>query len=122
MKKEPLIFIHHILDSIKNIEDFMESTSKSYFFKNKEKQSAVIREIEVIGEAVKNLPASFKSKHMNIPWKDIAGMRDKLMHHYFGVNLDTVWKVVKEDLPELKNNILEIKNNLERNNSKINPE
>ena len=82
MKKEPLIFIQHILDSIKNIEDFMRSASKSYFLKNKEKQSAVIREIEVIGEAVKNIPASFKSKHTNIPWKDIAGMRDKLMHHY----------------------------------------
>ena len=116
MKKDPLIFIEHILESIKNIEDFMQGVSKSYFLNNKEKQSAVIREIEIIGEAAKNIPASFRRKNANIPWKDIAGMRDKLMHHYFGVDLETVWKVVKEDLIELKKNIQQIKKNLENNN------
>lgn len=116
MKKEPLIFIKHILESIKNIEDFMKGISKDYFLKNKEKQSAVIREIEIIGEAAKNIPTSFRSKNADIPWSDIAGMRDKLMHHYFGVNLDTVWRVIKDDLPELKKNILKIKEDLENKN------
>ncbi len=116
MKKDPLIFIKHILESIKNIEGFMKGVSKSYFLKNKEKQNAVIRELEIIGEAVKNIPAGFRSKNANIPWRDIAGMRDKLMHHYFGVNLETVWKVIKEDLTELEKDIQKIEKNLENKN------
>ena len=116
MKKDPLIFIKHILESIKNIEDFMNGISKKHFLRNKEKQNAVIREIEIIGEAAKNIPANFRSKHTNIPWRDIAGMRDKLMHHYFGVNLETVWKVIKEDIPILENEILKIKDDLESAN------
>jgi len=119
MKKEPLIFIKHILESIKNIEDFIRDISKSRFLRNKEKQSAVIREIEIIGEAVKNIPTNFRKKYADIPWIDIAGMRDKLMHHYFGVNLENVWKVIKEDLPELKKNILKIKDDLENSNIQI---
>ena len=113
MNKEPLIFIEHILDNIKNIETFMKNISKRHFFKNKEKQNAVIRSIEIVGEAVKNIPNSFRKKYSNIPWIKIAGMRDKLMHHYFGINLNTVWKVIKEDLPDLKKKILKIKNELE---------
>ena len=105
MKKDESILIEHILDSIKNIENFMKDVSKASFFENKEKQSAVIRQIEIIGEAVKNLPSGFKDKNPDVPWKDIAGMRDKLLHHYFGVDMDTVWKVIKEDIPELKQKI-----------------
>mgnify|MGYP001592952896 FL=1 len=115
MKKEEMIFIEHILQSIEDIERFMEKVSKELFFKNKEKQNAVIRGLEVIGEAVKNIPTSFRNEHPEVPWKDIAGMRDKLMHHYFGVNLNTVWKVIKEDFPDLKKKILKIKN--DRNNT-----
>ena len=66
------------------------------------KQKASIRSIEVIGEAAKNIPDSFKEKYPEIVWKDIIGTRDKLIHHYFGVDLNAVWKVGKEDIPELK--------------------
>ena len=113
MSKEPLIFIEHILESIKNIEDFIKDSSKNYFLKDKEKQSAIIRQIEIIGEAVKNIPDSFRKKYPNIPWVKIAGMRDKLLHHYFGVDLKTVWKVIKEDLPDLKKEMLKIRKELE---------
>ena len=109
MKKDALIFINHILDNIKNIELFMMNVSKEKFFENREKQSAVIREIEIIGEAVKNLPLSFRKKYNNVPWIKITGMRDKLMHHYFGVNLETVWKTIHEDIPYLKKEIYVIK-------------
>ena len=90
MKKDSSIFIKHILESMDNIEDFVRGISKDFFIKNKEKHSAVIRQIEIIGEAVKNLPDQLKNKHPNVPWNKIAGMRDKLMHHYFGVDLETV--------------------------------
>ena len=114
MKKEPLIFIKHILESIENIEDFMKGVSRNHFLRNKEKQNAVIREIEIIGEAAKNIPAGFRRKNADIPWKDISGMRDKLIHHYFGVNLETVWKAIKEDLPDLKEKIEKILINVKR--------
>jgi len=114
MIKDPLVFILHIIESINNIELFTRGVSFDYFLKNKEKQNAVIREIEIIGEAVKNVSSTFRKKYHDIPWKDIAGMRDKLMHHYFGVNLNTVWKVTKDDLPELKKKILTIKQELSK--------
>lgn len=116
MKKDVLVFIEHILDSIEKIERFMNRVSKSSFIGNEEKQSAVIRQIEIIGEAVKNLPSEFRNKYSDIPWVKIAGMRDKLMHDYFGVNLDTVWKVVKEDIQVLEKQILKIKDDLKSAN------
>ncbi len=112
MKKNPTIFIEHILESITDIEEFSEGLSKEMFVKDKLKQNAIIRSIEVIGEAVKNLPAGFRTRYSDVPWTNIAGMRDKLMHHYFGVDLETVWKVVKSDLPYLKEEIFKIKNKL----------
>lgn len=112
MKKDVSIFIEHILESITNIEEFMEDVTKESFLKNKEKQSAVIRQVEIIGEAVKNIPESFRRKYSEVPWKDIAGMRDKLMHQYFGVDLDTVWKTCEEDIPHLKKKMLAIKESL----------
>lgn len=89
-------------------ESFVREVSKESFLENKEKQYAIIRAIEIIGEVVKNLPNSFRKEHPDIPWTNIAGMRDKLMHHYFGVNLNTIWKVVEEDLPDLKKKIKKI--------------
>lgn len=112
MKKEPLIFIEHILESIGDIESFSKGLSKDELKKDKVKQYAIIRAIEVIGEAVRNLPFDIRNKYSEVPWKEIVGMRDKLMHHYFGVNLETVWKTVKEDIPVLKKQIQKIKENL----------
>ena len=111
MKKDPIVFVRHILESIINIENFMKDVNKKSFLKNKEKQSAVIRQIEIIGEAVKNLPRSFKGEYPNTPWEDIAGMRDKLIHNYFGVNSETVWSTIKEDIPILKIEILTLLKN-----------
>lgn len=103
----------HILDSIKYIEIFIRNVSKDSFIKNREKQNAVIREIEVIGEAVANLPDSFRKRYPDVQWKEIVGTRDKMIHHYFGVDLDIVWDIIKEDIPNLKEKILKIKEDLE---------
>jgi len=106
--KDSLIFIKHILESINNIENFTKNVERGKFLKDKEKQSAVIRQIEIIGEAAKNLPYSFTKNYSNIPWKEIIGTRDKMIHHYFGVDLDIVWDIVKENLPLLKSQLEEL--------------
>ncbi|HLC90156.1 MAG TPA: DUF86 domain-containing protein [Candidatus Nanoarchaeia archaeon] len=108
MKKDPLVFINHIKDSINLIEDFMEDVDQITFIENKLIQSAVIRQIKIIGEATKNIPNDFREQYPETPWKDIAGMRDKIIHHYFEVNLQQVWNVVKEDIPKLKRQIQKI--------------
>jgi uncharacterized protein with HEPN domain len=71
-------------------------------------QDAVIRRLEIIGEAVKNLPPDFKERYTNIPWQQIAGMRDVLIHEYFGVDLNLTWQTVREDIPSLKSKLEEI--------------
>ena len=112
MKKEDYIFIKHILESIGDIESFTKEISKDVFFKNKEKQNAVVRSLEVIGEAVKNIPDNLKEKYSSVPWREIAGTRDKIIHHYFGVDLNIVWDIVKKDIPKLKKQIEKIEREL----------
>lgn len=107
--KNDLVFIEHILDSVNAIKKFSKNLNKSGLVSNRLKQSAIIREIEVIGEAVKNISKSLKDKHKEIEWKEIAGTRDKMIHHYFGVDPDIIWKIIKKDLPILKKQIYKIK-------------
>jgi len=108
MKRDALVFIKHILDSIKRIESFIKNVSEKSFIGNEEKQSAVIRQLEIIGEAAKNVPELFRKKHQEIPWNDIAKTRDKIIHYYFRVDLDIIWDIIKNNLPELKRDIKEI--------------
>jgi uncharacterized protein with HEPN domain len=102
MKRDINLFIQDILDNLKDIDSFSKGLTKEEFAKNKLKQNAIIRSLEVIGEAVKNLPDSFRKKYPKIPWRDIAGFRDILSHSYFGVNIERVWNILEIDLPILK--------------------
>ena len=111
------VYIEDILESIEKIEEYIRDVNENDFNKNTQIQDSIFRRLEVIGEAVKNITPEFRDKYPDIPWKKIAGMRDILIHEYFGVNLERVWKVIKEDLIELKKNILKVKEHLEENNS-----
>lgn len=103
--KKSIVFIKHMRDSIEEIESFIEGVSEEDFLNNKEKQNAVIRSIEVLGEAAKNVSEDIRKKYPKIEWKKISGMRDKLIHHYFGINEEIIWDAVHYDLPKLKKEI-----------------
>ena len=111
--KDDLAFIKHILDSINAIEEFSKNMNKDKLMSDRLKRSAIVREIEIIGEAVKNMSESLKNKHPEIEWKEIVGTRDKMVHHYFGVDLNIVWDIIKINLPDLKIKILRIKRDMD---------
>lgn len=99
--KDGQVFLAHIRDAIARIESYTQG-GREAFLGDTKTQDAVIRNLEVIGEAVKNLSAGLRAKHPEVPWTRIAGMRDVLIHGYFGVRLETVWNAVEHRLPELK--------------------
>ncbi len=107
--KDDSVFVEHILESIGYIENFSKGLSKETFMKHRLKQSAIIRELEIIGEASKNLSVKFRENNNTIEWNLIAGFRDKLIHHYFGINLERVWNILEFDLLNLKKEIEKIK-------------
>src|SRR3989338_8816956 len=108
MIRKPRLYINDILEQIELIGEFTKGSTKEKFLGDKEKQYAVIRAIEIIGEATKQLAFHFKKKYPKIEWKGIAGMRDILIHAYFGVNLEKVWYAIKEEIPILKIQIQQI--------------
>ncbi len=108
MKKDIKIFLEHILESINLVEEYVKDKDKSDFLKSIQLQDSVIRRIEIIGEAIKNVPNIFKEKYPQIPWKQITGMRDILIHQYFGVDLNLTWEVIIKELPKLKKEIITI--------------
>lgn len=115
MTKDNLVYLRHIIDAANQIYEYIKDLEFESFIKSRLIQDAVIRELEIIGEASKNLTNEFLKNYPTIPWKDIAGMRDKLIHGYMGVNLDDVWKTTKDDVPALKDQINKI---LKNNNNK----
>ena len=102
--KDDRIYLAHIRDAIERIDSFT-SGGHEQFMNEPMVQDAVIRNLEVIGEAVKGLSTDLRGANPDIPWQRIAGMRDVLIHHYFGVKLETVWQVLVEHLPNLKSRV-----------------
>lgn len=100
-----LDYLEDILKECDYLIKKSENLSYNQFIQNEDLMRAFIRSLEIIGEAVKKIPSEFRKKHKHIPWKEIAGMRDILIHDYFGIDYDVVWVTVKEKIPELKKDI-----------------
>ncbi len=105
MKRDPGLYLDDILESIKRIENASDNLTQDEFNKNVDKQDAIVRRLEIIGEAVKQMPQEFKEKYPEAPWKKIAGTRDVIVHDYFKLNLDRIWNIIQNDLVPLKEQI-----------------
>ena len=108
MRKDPRTFLEHILESIRLAKDYASGLSREALSESRQAQDAIVRRIEIIGEAVKNLPQEIKTRHPEVPSSEMARMRDILIHAYFAIDLDEVWAVVRRDLPGLEKKIAAI--------------
>jgi uncharacterized protein with HEPN domain len=102
MKRDYKLFVKDILDAIDKIEEFIGNMEYGEFIQDDKTSTAVVKKIEIIGEAIKNISRDVRVKYNAIPWKDIVGMRNKITHNYFKIDYEIVWNVVKEKLPALK--------------------
>lgn len=108
MFKDPKEYLKHIHDECLYIISVSENLLFDDFMEDETLKRAVVRSLEIIGEASKKIPADFKIKWNSIKWKDMAGMRDRLIHDYMGINYSIVWDVVKNKIPELNDKISEV--------------
>lgn len=100
--RDPVDFLNDILDSIDKIGSFIEGLDFDEFAEDDKTVYAVTRALEIIGEATKNLPETLKKSHPEVPWRKMTGTRDKVIHGYFGIDLEVVWSTINEDIPSVK--------------------
>jgi len=105
MKRDDTVYLRHILDAIESIEDYTRGMSENEFLSNSMAHDAVVRQIEIIGEAARNISSEFQTKHSKLPWGKMTGIRNKIIHEYFNINYAIVWDTVNDDLPLLKKSI-----------------
>ena len=108
MVKDNFVYIYHIRDAIDKIDEYLQGISKKDFLQQTIVHDAIMHELQIIGEAIRHISSDFRKKHPNINWKEIVGMRSKIVHDYFGINLEIIWKAATEDVPKLKEDIKQI--------------
>ena len=111
--KDPSVFAAHILECIEKVQEYSKDITKEDFKNSTQLQDAIIRRVEIIGEAARNIPQEIQIEYPEIPWDEMKGMRNVLIHEYFGVDLDLTWEVTRKDLPDLKSQIISLKEELE---------
>ncbi|HJT21869.1 MAG TPA: DUF86 domain-containing protein [Nitrospira sp.] len=111
--KDDRIYLLHVRDALQQIQEYTVAGKES-FFADRKTQDAVVRNLEIIGEAIKRVSASLKEAHPDVSWRPIAGMRDKLIHDYFGIDLKLVWDVIERDLPNFRLKVVQLLEYLEK--------
>ncbi|NJF24854.1 DUF86 domain-containing protein [Thermococcus sp. Bubb.Bath] len=107
-KRDPCLFLNDILKAIERIEEYIEGHDFETFVKDRKTVDAVLRNLEIIGEAAKNVPEDIREKYSSIPWRRVVGLRNVVVHHYFGVDLSVVWVIVSSQVEELKEEIEQV--------------
>ena len=108
MARDELVYLLHILDAINTVAEYLYGVDEEKFKATRLLQDGVIRQIEIVGEAVRHISKDIRKSYPEVPWQDVAGMRDKLIHGYFGVDIEKVWDTAQEDLPILKQQVIGI--------------
>jgi len=114
MSRDLRLYLEDIWESMEKIEEYLRDLTQEDFFEKSSLQDAVIRRLSMIGEAARSIPEEFRQKYPDIPWKRIVGIRNIIIHEYFGVNLERIWEVAKNDLPALKPLIARAREDLTR--------
>lgn len=104
-KRGPKLYLQDILTSINNIEEYVKGMTFNAFVRDDKTMHAVVRNFEIIGEAAKNMPPELITKYPDVPWKEMVSMRNKVLHEYFGVDTEILWKTIQEDIPSLKEQV-----------------
>ena len=108
MEKDDTVYLRHILDAISAVEEYLQGVDETRFKSMRLLQDGTIRQIEIMGEAIRHISKDLRRTYPKIPWQDVAGMRDKLIHGYFGVDIEKVWDTAQNDLPILKEQVIGI--------------
>lgn len=101
-KRDPDLLVQDMLDSLRKIEFYTAGMDHSAFLGDAKTIDAVVRNLEVLGEAARQVPDDFASRHPDVPWRKVAGLRNRIVHDYFGLDLEIIWQIVRHDLPPLK--------------------
>ncbi len=104
-KRDPDLLIEDILAAIQKIERYTAGMDQEIFRQDEKTVDAVVRNLEVVGEATRQLPEDFSNRHPNVPWRQISGLRNRIVHEYFGLDLEIIWQVIRHDLPQLKTHL-----------------
>ena len=108
MAHDETLYLRHVLDAMDTVEEYLQGVNEEKFKNTRLIQDGVIRQIEIIGEAVRHVSKNTRKSYPEIPWQDVAGMRDKLIHGYFGVDIEKVWDTARDDLPILREQVMGI--------------
>ena len=108
MPRDYRVFLDDIVEATSKVLEYTSGLSYEQFCADRKTIEAVVWNLQVIGEAVKNIPEEIRSQHPDVPWRDMAGLRDIIVHQYFGIKLDVIWKVIQKDLPRVEHLIREI--------------